>query len=135
MFFENCLIFQIMPTTVDRSSGASTAENVKPEDKGIFPGPMSHLATDTEMETVKELPAETKTLGVGSDEEDRGNSCFSGEKSKTRYPRRRSRRKLFYEENVTKDDDFICKKKRLLHLHRCRCVYFIILNYFHFITL
>jgi len=134
MFFENCLIFQIMPITVDRSSGDSAAENVKPEDKGIFPGPMSHLATDTEMETVKELPAETKTLGVGSDEEGRGNSCFSGE-SKTRYPRRSSRRKLFYEENVTKDDDFICKKKRLLHLHRCRCVYFIILNYFHFITL
>nr|XP_027212667.1 uncharacterized protein LOC113805817 [Penaeus vannamei] len=97
---------KIMPTTVDRSSGASAAENVKPEDKGIFPGPMSHLATDTEMETVKELPAETKTLGVGSDEEGRGNSCFSGE-SKTRYPRRSSRRKLFYEENVTKDDDFI----------------------------
>nr|XP_027212654.1 uncharacterized protein LOC113805792 isoform X2 [Penaeus vannamei] len=60
---------KIMPTTVDKSSGASAAENVKPEDKGIFPGPMSHLATDTEMETVKELPAETKTLGVGSDEE------------------------------------------------------------------
>ncbi|XP_069999090.1 histone-lysine N-methyltransferase PRDM9-like isoform X2 [Penaeus vannamei] len=95
-----------MPITVDRSSGDSAAENVKPEDKGIFPGPMSHLATDTEMETVKELPAETKTLGVGSDEEGRGNSCFSGE-SKTRYPRRSSRRKLFYEENVTKDDDFI----------------------------
>ncbi|ROT76328.1 putative histone-lysine N-methyltransferase PRDM7 [Penaeus vannamei] len=97
---------KIMPITVDRSSGDSAAENVKPEDKGIFPGPMSHLATDTEMETVKELPAETKTLGVGSDEEGRGNSCFSGE-SKTRYPRRSSRRKLFYEENVTKDDDFI----------------------------
>nr|XP_027212662.1 histone-lysine N-methyltransferase PRDM9-like [Penaeus vannamei] len=96
-----------MPTTADRSSGDSAAENVKPEDKGVFSVPMSQLATDTEMVTVKELPAESETLGVGSDEEGRGNSCFSGEKSKTRYPRRRSRRKLFYEESITKDDDFI----------------------------
>ncbi|ROT76327.1 putative histone-lysine N-methyltransferase PRDM7 [Penaeus vannamei] len=98
---------KIMPTTADRSSGDSAAENVKPEDKGVFSVPMSQLTTDTEMVTVKELPAESETLGVGSDEEGRGTSCFSGEKSKSRYPRRRSRRKLFYEESITKDDDFI----------------------------
>ncbi|ROT84632.1 putative histone-lysine N-methyltransferase PRDM7 [Penaeus vannamei] len=56
---------------------------------------------------MKELPAETEPPGVGSDEEGRGNSCFSEEKSKTRYPRRCSRRKVFYEENITKDDDFM----------------------------
>ncbi|ROT76325.1 putative histone-lysine N-methyltransferase PRDM7 [Penaeus vannamei] len=99
-------LVEIMPTTADRSSGDSAAENVKPEDKGSFQFPC-HSSTDTEMVTVKELPAESETLGVGSDEEGRGNSCFSGEKSKTRYPRRRSRRKLFYEESITKDDDFI----------------------------
>ncbi|ROT85839.1 putative histone-lysine N-methyltransferase PRDM7 [Penaeus vannamei] len=98
---------KIIPTTADRSNGDSAAEYVKPEDKGVFSIPMSQLATDTETVTMKELPAETEPPGVRSDEEGRGNSCFSEEKSKTRYPRRCSRRKVFYEENITKDDDFM----------------------------
>ncbi|ROT76324.1 histone-lysine N-methyltransferase PRDM9-like [Penaeus vannamei] len=61
---------KIMPTTSDRSSGDSALENVKPEDKEVFSVPMSQLTTDTEMVTVKELPAKSETLGVGSDEED-----------------------------------------------------------------
>ncbi|ROT76323.1 histone-lysine N-methyltransferase PRDM9-like [Penaeus vannamei] len=53
---------KIMPTTADRSSGDSAAENVKPEDKGSFQFPCHSWQQ-------KELPAESETLGVGSDEE------------------------------------------------------------------
>ncbi|ROT77877.1 hypothetical protein C7M84_003434 [Penaeus vannamei] len=98
---------KIVLTIADRSSGDSAVENVQPADKWISSVPMLQLATNTETVGVMEHPAETKTLGVGSDEEGRGNSCFSGEKSKTRCQRHRSRRKLFYEEHITKDDDFI----------------------------
>ncbi|XP_047492491.1 zinc finger protein 724-like [Penaeus chinensis] len=99
---------KVVPTTADRPSGDSAEENVKPEDKGTFSGPMSQVATGTEMVTVEELPVESKTLdGVRSDDEARGKSCLPGENSTMRYPKRCSRRKLFYEESITKDDDFI----------------------------
>lgn len=102
-------MFQVMPTTADRPIGDSAEENVKPKDKGTFSGPMSQVATETEMVTAKELPVETKTHeGVRSDDEVRGKSCLSGENSKTRYPRRRNTRTLFYEESIAKEDDFIC---------------------------
>ncbi|ROT77876.1 hypothetical protein C7M84_003433, partial [Penaeus vannamei] len=107
-----CDSSQIVLTIADRSSGDSAVENVQPADKWISSVPMLQLATNTETVGVMEHPAETKTLGVGSDEEGRGNSCFSGEKSKTRCQRHRSRRKLFYEEHITKDDDFICCSRR-----------------------
>ncbi|XP_042884424.1 histone-lysine N-methyltransferase PRDM9-like isoform X3 [Penaeus japonicus] len=97
-------VFQIMPTTIGKSRADSDSDNAKTE-KTKF---LSQIATDTEVVEVKELPAETKIYdGVRSENEDRAGGVHPVQNSRTRYPKRCTRRKLFYEDSVVKDDDFI----------------------------